>query len=69
MEKTDARKLKTEVQHQLRKQAVRLRKRRMTYKKIAEIVGGSPGAVGGWCRQYTKHGAKGIKIKKRGRRH
>lgn len=69
MEKTDARKLKTEVQQQLRNQSVRLRKKGMTYEQIAEIVGVSPGSVGGWCRQYAKHGTKGIQIKKRGRRH
>jgi hypothetical protein len=40
MEKTEARKLKKEVQQQLRQQAVRLRKRGMTYRDIAEIIGG-----------------------------
>lgn len=68
MENTDARKLKTEVQQQLRNQAVRLRKKGMGYKEIAEIVCASPNAVGGWCRAYAKYGAKGIKIQKRGRR-
>lgn len=68
MEKTDARKLKKEVQQQLRHQAVRLRKKKMTYREIAEIVGVYPDTVGRWCREYERHGAKGIKIKERGRK-
>jgi hypothetical protein len=66
MEKTDARKLKKEVQQQLRRQAVRLRKKGMGYRDIdiAEIVGVNPDTVGRWCREYAKHGVKGIKIKK-----
>jgi transposase len=68
MEKIDARKLKKEVQQQLRQQAVRLRKKGMGYRDIAEIVGVNPDTVGRWCREYAKHGVKGIKIKKRGRK-
>lgn len=68
MEKTDARKFKPEVQHQLRKQAIQLRKAGMKHKEIAEIVGVYPTTVGKWCRFYKTDGAKGIRIKKRGRR-
>jgi transposase len=39
MEKTDTRKLKPEVQEQLRRQVVMLRKSGKTYKEISEIVG------------------------------
>jgi DNA invertase Pin-like site-specific DNA recombinase len=55
MEKTDARKLKKEVQQQLRQQAIRLRKKGMGYRDIAEIVGVNPDTVGRWCREYAKH--------------
>ena len=68
MNKTDARKLKKEVQQQLRRQAVRLRSKSMTYKEIGEIVGVHLDTVGRWCRDYEKHGAMGIKIKTRGRK-
>jgi transposase len=40
----------------------------MGYRDIAQIVGVHPNTVGKWCRQYAKHGTKGIKIQKRGRR-
>jgi len=68
MEKTDARKLNKEVQQQLRHQAVRLRGKGMSYREIGEIVGVYPDTVGRWCRDYEKQGAKGIKIRKRGRK-
>ncbi len=68
MEKTDARKFKPEVQHQLRRQAIRLRKSGKKYKEIADIVGVYPTTVGKWWRAYQKDGAKSIRIKKRGRR-
>jgi transposase len=68
MEKKDARKLKPEVQHELRKQAIRLRKKGMKQKQIAEILGVYPTTVSKWCRAYKKEGAKAIQINKRGRR-
>lgn len=68
MEKTDARKLNKEVQQQLRNQAIRLRKKGMTYRDIAEIVGVNYDTVGRWYRDYKKYGAQGIKIKQRGRK-
>jgi len=68
MEKIDARKLSTEAQEQLRRQAVRLRKRGDSYKSIGEIVGVHPQTVSRWWKKYEKEGAKGLKIERRGRR-
>ena len=67
MEKTDARKLKPEVQQELRKQAIRLRKTGMKQKQIAEILGVYPTTVSKWCRAYKKQGSQAIRVKKRGR--
>jgi len=67
MEKTDARKLKPEVQQELRKQAIRLRKTGMKQKQIAEILGVYPTTVSKWCRAYKKQGSQAIRAKKRGR--
>jgi len=67
MEKTDARKLKPEVQQELRKQAIRLRKTGMKQEQIAEIIGVYPTTVSKWCRAYKKEGFKAIRVKKRGR--
>ena len=67
MENTDARKLKPEVQQELRKQAIRLRKSGMKQKQIAEILSVYPTTVSKWCRAYKKEGVKAIRAKKRGR--
>ena len=67
MEKTDARKLKPEVQQELRKQAIRLRKTGMKQKQIAEILGVYPTTVSKWCRAYKQQGNQAIRAKKRGR--
>jgi orotate phosphoribosyltransferase-like protein len=48
MGKTDPRKLKREIQQQLRKQAVGLRKKGMIYNQIAEVVWASPEIVEFW---------------------
>ena len=68
MKKVDARTLKPEVQQQLRNQAIRLRKSGRRYKEIAEIVGVHLGTVCRWCKTYTREGAKGLRVKKRGRK-
>jgi transposase len=68
MEKTDARKLKPEAQHELRNQAIRLRKKKMKYHEIAEILEIYPTTVGRWYRAHKKEGPKAIKLKIRGRR-
>lgn len=67
MENTDARKLKPEVQQELRKQAIRLCKKGIVQKQIAEILGVYPTTVSKWWRAYKKDGAKAIRVKKRGR--
>ncbi len=67
MEKPDTRKLKPEVQQELRKQAIRLCKKGMTQREIAEILGVYPTSVSKWWRAYKKDGAKAIRCKKRGR--
>lgn len=67
MEKTDARKLPTEAQQQIRYQAIRLRKKGMIYREIAEIVGVSPTLICTWWKNYQKEGVRAIRIKKRGR--
>ena len=69
MKKIDARKLPPEVQAQMRRQAVRLRKAGKPYKEIAEIVGVYPTTVCKWYRAYEQEGAKAISLQKRGRRH
>ncbi len=67
MEKIDARKLPTEAQQQIRYQAIRLRKKGMIYRDIAEVVGVSPTLICTWWKNYQKGGVKAIRIKKRGR--
>ena len=67
--KEDARKFTTETQEQLRKQAIRLRKKGKTHKEIAEIVGVHRDTVWRWWKKYKASGAQGLKIQKRGRRY
>jgi len=69
MKKTDARKHTPEVQQELRKQAIRLRKSGMKYKQIAEIVGVHFTTVCEWYKKYERNGVKAIRNKKRGRPH
>lgn len=68
MKKTDTRKLKPEVQEQLRKQVVRLRKKGKAYKEIGEIVGIHPTNACKIYKAYEKGGINSIKAKKRGRK-
>lgn len=68
MKTVDARSLNPEVQQQLRNQAIRLRRSGRTYQEIAEIVGVHLGTVCKWCTIYKREGAKGVRIKKRGRK-
>ena len=68
MEKLDARKLKPEVQQQLRNQAARLFKKEWKNRKIAEALGVSHVTVGRWRSAFAQHGSKGLKLGKRGRR-
>jgi len=68
MEKTDIRKLKPEVQHQIRQQVIRLLKSGKKCTEIAEIVGAHYVTVCRWCKSYKNEGVKGIRGKKRGRK-
>jgi len=69
MIKTDTRKLKPEVLQQLRHQAIRLRKKGMKYKQISDVINVHFTTICGWWKTYEKEGAKGIRLKKRGRKH
>ena len=69
MKKTDTRKLKPEVLQQLRHQAIRLRKKGMTYKAISEVIDVHYSTICGWWKTYEKEGVKGIRLKTRGRKH
>lgn len=62
MKKTDARRLKPDVQQQLRNQAVRLRKAGRKYKEIAEIVGVHRTTICKWFKAYEKEGAMAIRV-------
>lgn len=67
MEKQDTRKLKPEVQQQLRNQAIRLRKSGRTYAEIAEIIGVHLTNVCKWWKAYERGGKKAVNHKQRGR--
>ena len=67
MKNIDARTLKPEVQEQLRKQAVQLRKKGHSVQNIAEMLEVNPGTVYRWCQLYEHGGVKSIRIRKRGR--
>jgi len=66
--KEDARKLSSQVQEEKRKQAIRLQKKGLRYKEIAELVGVHFETIGKWVRAYKANGAKGITIQARGRK-
>lgn len=68
MNKSDARKLKPEVQQQLRNQAARLFKKKWTNKDIAEAFGVSHVTVSRWRSVYKQQGSKGLRLAKRGRK-
>lgn len=67
MNKTDTRKLKPEVQQELRHQAIRLRKAGRTHKEIGQIIGVHPTNVCKWWKAYEVGGAKAIRHGQRGR--
>lgn len=66
MEKQDTRTMSPESQEQLRRQAIRLRKKGMSYTAIADLLGAHRNTVSIWCRQYEDGGAAAIASKKRG---
>lgn len=68
METIDTRKLKPEVQEQIRYQAIRLRIAGRKYKEIEQILGVSHTTVCAWYKTYEREGKQGIRAKKRGRK-
>jgi transposase len=67
MEKIDARRLKPEVQEQLRKQAIHLRQKGHRIEQIAAILDVNSRTVYRWWQLYRRGGVKSIRILKRGR--
>ena len=68
MEKIDARTLKDEALHELRRQVIRLHKRGGTPVQIAQVTDLSDTAVKKIIRLYETGGAAGLKPGRRGRR-
>lgn len=68
MEKTDARRASQDVQHQMRKQVVKLRQRGMKYSEIAEVVGVHANYACMVYKRYEREGLAGIAKGRRGRR-
>jgi len=68
METTDARKLNQQTQHELRKQVVRLRKKGLSNKATAELVGISEPHASTIWQKYRTGGLQAIKPGVRGRR-
>jgi len=69
MEKTDARKLSQEVQQELRKQIIRLRKQGRSNREVAQIVGVSERHASTTWQRYQREGSAALNIGTRGRRH
>jgi len=69
MEKIDARKHNQQTQYELRKQVVRLRKRGLTNREVAGIVGITEAHASTIWQKYQKGGIEAIKPGQRGRRH
>jgi transposase len=69
MKDTDARTLSPQAQFELRKMVVRLRKKEVRNKEVAEIVGTTPSHVSAIWLAYKRGGMEAIKPKVRGRRH
>lgn len=67
MEKIDARTLSQEVLQERRRMAIALREKGMKNKDVAELVGISATTVSLYWGKYKAQGAKGIKLKRRGR--
>jgi len=68
MKKIDARKLPSSALEEKRRLAVKLRKKDMKLAEIGEIVGVHADTVGRWLKRYQEQGARGLKLKTRGRR-
>lgn len=68
MKNTDARTLSPQTQYELRKQIIRLRKKGMANKDVAEAIGTTPSHVSAIWQTYQHGGIEAIKPKVRGRR-
>jgi transposase len=68
MKREDTRTLQPAAQEEKRKLAVRLSKRGMMYKEIAEELGVHPLTVGRWLAKYREGGMKALLAQARGRR-
>ena len=68
MEKIDARKHSPQTQYEIRKQVIRLRKRDLPNKVVAEGLGISIGRASKVWQSYKKEGSRAIKLGIRGRR-
>jgi len=69
MERTDARKLSSDVQYALRQQIIRLRKQGRSNKEVAQIVGATERHTSKIWQMYLRDGSSAIKLGQRGRRH
>lgn len=68
MDTQDARTLSPEAQEQLRKQAIRLKQKGMSFVDIAAVVAVHRNTVAKWWKTYGHEGPKGLKAQPRGRR-
>ncbi len=66
MDKEDARTLSLDALEQLRKQAVRLKKKGMSHTEVAEVVGVRRQTVSQWWKRYQSEGSNGLKLARRG---
>lgn len=66
--KIDARKISTEAQQEKRNTAIKLRKKGMSCKEVAEIIEVHHTTIARWYAKYKRDGVKAIKVATRGRR-
>ena len=63
MKRTDARTLNPQTQYELRKQVIRLRKKGMANKLVAEVVGTTQSHASAIWHAYERDGIEAIKLK------
>jgi len=66
--KIDARKISTEAQQEKRNTSIKLRKKGMSCKEVAEIVEVNHTTVSRWYAKYKRDGNNSIKVGQRGRK-
>ena len=66
MEKQDSRSISSFERTAMRKTAVRLLKKGMKRKEVAEVLGVRPNTITEWSKRYRQNGAKGFGENKRG---